>query len=205
MGNIDQDSYNIRLQKLICCIGTLGGEIQGMIAVGNDCYKEKLKKLKILVGYLEAIECYNTQEETNATATFTFTGNPGSGSGSIELFVDGVSISGVFNVVSGTVAYNNQQLADQINNYQSTYLAEVVDEVITITGTCALSNLTIEEQDRTGWSTTITDFTGGVCAENCLTETQVLSMFDRVSNYCGICFPNAEYNYTDSLESSEPI
>lgn len=196
---ITQDSINIRLQKLICCIGTLGGEIQGMIAVGNECYKEKLKHLKILVGYLDALKCYNVTEETNAVATFTFLGDPGSGTGSIEFFVNGVSISGIYNVTTGTLLQNNQWLADQINNYSTDYIAEVVDGIINITGDCHNHTLDFTDTNRTGWGTMSTNFTGGNCIDNCLTETQVLAMFDKVSEYCDICFPNAEYNFTNSL------
>lgn len=196
---ITQDSINIRLQKLICCIGTLGGEIQGMIAVGNECYKEKLKHLKILVGYLDALKCYNVTEETNAVATFTFLGDPGSGTGSIEFFVNGVSISGIYNVTTGTLLQNNQWLADQINNYSTDYIAEVVDGIINITGDCHNHTLDFTDTNRTGWGTMSTNFTGGNCIDNCLTETQVLTMFDKVSEYCDICFPNAEYNFTNSV------
>ena len=208
MANITQDSLNIRLQKLICCIGTLGGEIQGMIAVGNNCYKEKLKKLKILIGYLEALECYSLAEETLATATFTFLGTPGTGTGTINFYINGVSISGDFEVIPGTILDNNTALANQINNTQSTYVASIDNDTgnVIITGTCSNFEFSaIIDNNRTGWGIEYTEGIGGICVDNCLTEEQVLAMFDRVSNYCDICFPNAEYNFTDSLISSTPV
>lgn len=199
---ITQDSINIRLQKLICCIGTLGGEIQGMIAVGNECYKEKLKHLKILVGYLDALKCYNVTEETNAVATFTFLGDPGNGTGTINFYINGATISGDFEVIPGTILDNNTALANQINDTQSTYVATIDPDTgnIIITGTC--SDFTFSDiitENRTGWGIEFADGTGGICVANCITEEQVLTMFDRVSSYCDICFPNAEYNFTSSL------
>lgn len=205
MANITQDSLNIRLQKLICCIGTLGGEIQGMIAVGNDCYKEKLKKLKILVGYLNALQCYSLNEPTLATGYVVIFGIPSGGS--LEVFINNLSISGPYTMTNGTAAYEMQQLANQINDYQSTYVAEysALDARINITGTCGNPTLSLEEVDKTGWGSGSAGLTGGICVDNCLTEEQVLAMFDRVSTYCDICYPNAQFNFTDSLISTTPV
>lgn len=205
MANITQDSLNIRLQKLICCIGTLGGEIQGMIAVGNDCYKEKLEKLKILVGYLNALECYSLDEPTLATGYIqlfgSFTG------GSVDVSVNNISISGIYDMTNSSAAVEMTQLAAQINDYQSTYVAEydVDTNRINITGTCNDQDLSVEEIDKTAWGSGAVGLTGGICVDNCLTEEQVLAMFDRVSKYCDICFPSAQYNFTDSLISTTPV
>lgn len=200
MANITQDSLDIRLQKLICCIGTLGGEIQGMIAVGNDCYKEKLRNLKTLVGYLEALECYSLEENTLATGYVQIFGS--TTAGSIEIFINGVSISGVYNMTNSTAAVEMQNLTAQINDYQTSYVASYnsASARIDITGGCHETQvLSIEELNKTAWSSGAVGLTGGICVDNCLTETQVLTIFDKVSKYCDICFPSAEYNFTTSL------
>lgn len=198
MSNITQDSLDIRLQKLICCIGTLGGEIQGMIAVGNDCYKEKLQKLKILVGYLEALECYSI-DDTSVNSTGTLEITKSSAGLSIEVFVNNISISGIYNTTSTNVVVQAALLTAAINAYQSTYVAvhTIGTGIITITGNCSNEPLTVTAD--VGLDITVSGLTGGTCSTNCLTEEQVLVMFDRVSQYCDICFPSTEYNFNNSL------
>lgn len=188
----NQENYNIRLQKLICCIGNIGGEIQSMIAVGNDCYKEKLEKLKILQGYLEVLECYSLEEETLSTAIIDISEISGADE-TIEIFVNGISISGEYITTSSDHDIEEEGLVSQINNYQSVYVAVRANSIITITGTC--SNNILTALTSNGVELDITNFSGGNCVDNCVTEDQVLSMFDRVSTYCDICFPNPEYIY----------
>ena len=61
---ITQDNINFRLTHLQCCIGKLGEDITNSISIGN-CYLDKLNKLKILVGYFDALNCYDIESENN--------------------------------------------------------------------------------------------------------------------------------------------
>lgn len=201
---ISQQSLDVRLQKLICCIGDLAGQIADSLAIGG-CYTEKLQKLKILNGYLEALKCYSIEDEDiNATGTLTLTGVASSDL-SIEVLVNGISISGIYNTTSTVVGTQASLLTAAINSYQSAYTAvhTIGTGIITITGICSDDPLTVDADE--GITITATGLTGGHCSTNCLTEEQVLEMFERVSKYCNICFPSAEYNFTNSLYSTTPI
>lgn len=191
---ISQENMDIRLQRLICCIGNLAGDIANSISIGG-CYTEKLFKLKILIGYLEALECYSiNDEEILASGTIQLNSIVSSGL-DIEVFVNGINISGTYTTISTNAANNTRLLGEQINSYQNTYLTtyDSVTRTLTITGKCSNDIITINSDD--GITSTITGLSGGVCSTNCITEDQVLDMFEKVSNYCNICFPNPEYNF----------
>lgn len=196
MSNIlTQENLDIRLQRLICCIGTLGGEIQGMIAVGNDCYKEKLAKLKILIGYLRALECYSIEDE-EVLSTGILSAVRVAINNSVEIFANGISISGLYTATTGNLNQELYKLALAINAYQNSYVATfngIGSGTITITGLCSNPPLTVEAD--VAFPLQAIGMSGGICTTNCLTEEQILKMFDRVSEYCDICFPGADYTY----------
>ncbi len=199
-GLISQNSLDIRLQKLICCIGTLGGKIADNLSIGS-CYTEKLEKLKILIGYLEALECYSiSDEDILATGTIKLISIPTSGV-EINILVNGISISGIFTTTATGINSQSNALVNQINSYQSTYVATYTlgSQTITLTGLCTNDTISLTTSDEK-LTYTVIGFSGGYCSINCLTEDQVLEMFERVSKYCEICFPSAEYNFVSTPE-----
>jgi hypothetical protein len=190
---ITQENLNIRLQRLNCCIGNLGGEVQGLIAIGDSCYKEKLAILKVLQGYLEALQCYTLNTNvTTASGSITldslFVNDE-----ILQVLADGVPIMEPVTLVFDPI-YSFNSIVAAINDY-GTYSAEVaIDFKSMIIASTSCDNPTLTFLNPiTG--VTLSGFEGGLCLENCLTEKQILTMFDKVSEYCNICFPNSEYTF----------
>lgn len=201
--SISQSSLDIRLQKLICCIGNLAGEVANQLFIGG-CFEEKLRQLKILIGYLEALECYSIdEEEIFANGTIILSGL--SIADEINILINGTSISGIYTVPPDLSINNLEEIISLINSVQSSYIAEFVtgDHItpdhILITGLC--SNDILSGTISGIGSIITTGLSGGHCSLNCLTEDQVLNMFEKVSEYCDICFPSSDYQFTNSLIS----
>lgn len=188
---------DIRLQKLECCLGNLAGEISNQLAIGG-CFDEKLEKLKLLTGYFETLKCYSIKSDTLATGTIQITAI---GDGTINVLVNGITISGIYNVIKNTVCESMSILTQQINSIQSIYIATYTvlntgQCIISLTGKCTNETLSVE---TTGLNTvSVSGLSGGNCIGNCITEEKVLDMFETVSEYCEICFPNENYQFTNS-------
>jgi len=200
--SISQQDLNVRLQLLNCCIGTMAGILVDKIKIGAKDVNCKLQELQVLQRMLKYIQCYKVSiEEVQSVGGFQITVlNIGY---TLEIFVNGVSITGVQTAVTTNRNTTMHALVDIINAYQSVYTASINEtgdlHSVILHGPCEGGIVTYETDSLDGnIEVSTTDLEGGVCGEeydNCLTETQLLSMIDWMATKCGICFQPLGFNY----------
>lgn len=202
---ISQIDLTTRLQLSGCKFSDLAQRFNKDLLYGRKCVTENRTDLMLLNVYLEMLECYKVGipevrshgnfQITTLTVGFT-----------LEIFIDGVSITGVQTSVSTNRNTTMHALVGIINNYQSTYTA-VINETgdlysVDIYGPCAGGELTYTTNATGGEiELSITDLKNGVCAveyDNCLTEEELLVVFDKISDLTNICFQPIGFTYTEN-------
>jgi len=199
MSILSQQDLNVRLQLLNCCIGTKAGILVDKIKIGAKDVNCKLQDLQVMQNMLKYIQCYNVN-----------TGD-GRSSGSIQIitlnvgFTLGMTINGTELIPTFTIATNDRNFTmdafvTYINSTQTTYTAVLnTDDAlysIELYGPCANADIVYTTNaPKEEVELLITDLTTEGCRENCLTETQVISMIDWMANKCGICFQPPGFNY----------
>lgn len=200
--NLNQQDFNVRLQLINCCLGTKTSELIDKIKIGAKDSNCKLQDLQVGLNMLKYLSCYKLPiEEVQSVGSFQIT-TLTSGY-TLEVFVDGVSITGLQTSVSNNRNASMTALVNIINNYQTTYTAVLNTEndlyQVDIYGPCTGGEVTYETDARMGEIVLSTeDLTGGICAveyDNCLTEEEVYAMFDFLSKKCAICFQPPGFNY----------
>lgn len=202
---ISQIDLTTRLQLSGCKFSDLAQRFNKDLLYGRKCVTENRTDLMLLNVYLEMLECYKVGipevrshgnfQITTLTVGFT-----------LEIFIDGVSITGVQTSVSTNRNTTMHALVGIINNYQSTYTA-VINETgdlysVDIYGPCAGGELTYTTNATGGEiELSITDLKNGVCGveyDNCLTEDELLVVFDKISDLTNICFQPIGFTYTEN-------
>ena len=202
MVSINQQDLNVRLQLVNCCLGTKASELIDKIKIGAKDSNCKLQDLQVGLNMLKYLACYKVDTEevqsqgyfqvTTATAGFT-----------LEIFIDGVSITGPQNITSPNRNTIMTAAVAIINSYQDVYTAtlDTTNDLykVIISGPCEGGIITYETDATKGEIVLgVEDLSGGICKKiynNCLTEDQVLAMFDFLSTKCGICFQPLGFNY----------
>lgn len=202
--SISQQDLDVRLQLTGCKYGELANRYANDLKYGKKCANTNGRNLALLNAYLELMGCYNVSvPETLSEGSFQITTL--TVGFTLEIFIDGVSITGVQTSISTNRNTTMHTLVGIINNYQSTYTA-VINETgdlhsVDIYGPCTGGELTYTTNATGGEiELSTTNLTGGVCTveyDNCLTEDQMNTMFDSISKLTKICFQPLGYTYTE--------
>lgn len=202
---ISQQDLNVRLQLAGCKFSDLAQRFNKDLLYGRKCVTENRTDLMLLNVYLEMLECYRigipevqsvgSFQITTLTLGFT-----------LEVFVDGVSITGVQTAIISNRNTAMTALVTIINNYQSTYTAVLNTEndlyKVDLYGPCTGGEVTYETNATMGEIVLSTeDLTGGVCAveyDNCLTEDELKTIIDKISTLTGLCFQPYGFTYSES-------
>lgn len=202
---ISQQDLDVRLQLSGCKFSDLAQRFNKDLIYGRKCVTENRTDLMLLNVYLEMLECYKVgipevQSVGNfqiTTLTVGFT---------LDIFINGVSITGVQTSVSTNRNTTMHALVDIINNYQSTYIA-VINQTgdlhsVDLYGPCIGGTITYTTNATGGEiELSTTDLTGGVCAveyDNCLTEEELEVVFDKISDLTTLCFKPLGFTYEEN-------
>jgi hypothetical protein len=190
MSIFNQTDFTVRLQTINCCISTLTNQLLTKIKIGSKDVDCKLKELQVIQEMFEVLKCYNVNDETLSTGIIEIIEiNPGD---VVSIFIGGTLIG------TGTAGGSNEAnamigLANIINATQTVYTATFDPDyskgAIRITGICNNLPITYTLVGDPGSEIIVTGLTGGVCINNCLTDTQVSSMMDYIFTKCGECIP----------------
>ena len=199
-----QQDNNVRVQLLTCCISDKAKDISDKLFLGipQDCQQNTMN---LMIAMKDALSCYKPNNgEVLATGTLTLTAGNGN---TITVFVNSVQICLPVTFITDLTT-TATAIATAINAYTSNpdYTATSSGQVVTISAveesgdspnTFVVSYTTTSGGGLTSMTATVTAMTGGVDADvtkNCLTQTEVDSMWDYISSKCHICF--APYNTT---------
>jgi hypothetical protein len=202
MSTLTQQDFDVRLQLINCCIGNKAGTLIDKIKIGAKDVNCKLQDLEVSIKMLEYLKCYKLDiPEVQSVGSFQITTL--TVGFTLEIFIDGVSITGIQTASITNRNTTMHALVNIINSYQSTYTA-VINETgdlhsVDLYGPCEGGTLTYETDGTSGEiELSLTDLEGGECAieyNNCLTEDQIIAMIDWMSNKCNLCFQPPGFLY----------
>lgn len=202
---ISQQDLDVRLQLSGCKFSELAQRFNRDLLYGRKCVTENRTDLMLLNVYLEMLECYKVgipevQSHGNFQITVLEIGY------TLEIFINGISITGVQTSTTTNRNSTMHALVDIINNYQSTYTA-VINETgdlhsVDLYGPCegGILTYTTDSLDD-GIELSVTDLEGGVCAieyDNCLTEKELEVVFDKISDLTTLCFKPLGFTYEEN-------
>lgn len=202
---ISQQDLNVRLQLAGCKYSDLAQRFNKDLLYGRKCVTENRTDLMLLNVYLEMLECYKVGiPEVESVGYFQITTL--SIGYTLEIFVNGVSITGVQTSVTTNRNTTMTALVTIINNYQSVYTASLDTTsdlyIVTLTGPCTGGIITYETSAQKEEITLKTqNLTDGVCEvtyDNCLTEDELLVVFDKISDLTSLCFKPLGFTYTEN-------
>ena len=163
-----------------------------------DCLQDKLFLFK---EYIEALECYNVY--TGGSGYYKITNNANSRHilFTITIYVNNVSIGSVTTNSNDPVA-TMQQLAININDYQSDYtavynsLSQQIDITSDITKIPADNGELSFHTTWTALESTISGLEGGIDnTDNCYTEDQIKQIINNIEKLTGCCFQTLGFQY----------
>ena len=124
MASINQQDLNVRLQLAGCKFSDLAQRFNKDLLYGRKCVTENRTDLMLLNVYLEILECYKLDKpEVESVGSFQITTL--SIGYTLEIFVNGVSITGVQTSVTTNRNTTMHALVSIINSYQSVYTASL--------------------------------------------------------------------------------
>ena len=216
MATLLRNDVLIRLRKTMDRASGLTETISNKYANGIIPCQEDIKKMELLIAYIEILSCYEPPiSEILATGTFTLTGT----TGSVRVHINGVPITDAAESFSSNLNTTATALAASITadtsspNYTATSSSAVVT-VIAATGSGDKVNRFRITTSNTGDMDigTITHMNGGVLAreddDNCMTEAVVLEVFSHISELLNLKFapPATTYiNPNDRFEQTEEL
>lgn len=202
---VSQQDLGVRLQLAGCKFSELAQRFNKDLLYGRKCVTENRTDLMLLNVYLEMLECYKVGiPEVESVGSFQITTL--SIGYTLEIFVNGVSITGIQTSVTINRNTTMHALVAIINSYQSVYTASI-DETgdlhsVILTGPCTGGIVTYETNATKGEIVvSTTDLEGGVCEvtyNNCLTEDELLVVFDKISDLTSLCFQPLGFTYTEN-------
>jgi len=217
MYNITQQDLNVRLQLTGCAYSKLANEFADNLKYGRKCSIDNEKTLLLLNAYIELIECYKldtTIVSTNTTASFNIADYMDGGDAllsTVQFIFNGVVVGDAYPVATEE---DLLYIVDQLNLLQSDYVVALTGlgifkpTIFTFTGSCSTTT-PISVQLYYGERSLLVPLTLtlGECINgkiikkynNCISETQLLNMFDNISKITGICFQPIGFAYTPIL------
>lgn len=185
----------IRQQLILQKIAELGNVYADDLRCGKKCELKDRDKLLMLEIYNELINDYKLASNgINSIATIEIQFlTPGKVFNVYQFFVDGTPITDVLQYTLTGIDDNLNVLnsiVNSINTYQNIFTATLSETTVIVNGPCT-NGLMTSETLLCGFI--YTNFTGGICNElittNCITEEQIQTLFDTISEEYNICFP----------------
>lgn len=202
---MNQTDLNVRLQLAGCKFSDLAQRFNKDLLYGRKCVTENRTDLMLLNIYLEMLECYKVGiPEVESVGSFQITTL--TIGFTLEIFVDGVSITGLQTSVITNRNTTMTALVNIINTYQSTYTAslDTTNDLYTVVlrGPCTGGVVTYTTDATKGEIVLSTeDLANGVCEteyNNCLTEEELSTIIDKISTLTGLCFQPYGFTYSES-------
>lgn len=215
MSNLTQQDLNVRLQLTSCAYSNLANSFANNLKYGRKCAVDNEKTLLLLNAYIELIECYKLDEETipsDTTASFNIADYFGDfvALSTVQFIFDGVVVGDAYPVVT---EFDLIYIVDQLNLLQSDYVVALTGSgifkptIFTFTGSCS-TTIPISVELFYGERSELLPLTLtlGECASggikkynNCISEKQLLTIFDKISKITKICFPPITIIYTPNI------
>lgn len=204
---ISQQDLDVRLQLAGCKFSDLAQRFNKDLLYGRKCVTENRTDLMLLNVYLEMLECVKIVETVYPTTSFRVSKNTFPG-WQAYFTSNGVVISDTV-TLTGVDATDAELLADSIVDYgaegwSSEYrFVHPVGEYVDITGPCETPELYINVIISGVTTTVLVPWvTEGVCGgyseDNCLTEEELLVVFDKISDLTSLCFQPLGFTYTEN-------
>lgn len=196
MIDLNQQDLNVRLQLTNCCVGEKTVNLLAKVKIGSKDVDCKLQELQVLQEMLKYLKCYDVNA-VDVLATGTVEINVIPAGSTINVLVNGISISGLYTRTSAIQSTEMINLTAQINAFQSFYMA-VFDPLQGAFGkiviTSKICNSQLLQATIVNATVTLNGLTG-ICSANCLTEIQAQAMFDWISKKCDTCFKSPGFSY----------
>jgi hypothetical protein len=214
--SISQQDLTVRLQLTGCAYSKLANEFADNLKYGRKCAIDNEKTLLLLNAYIELIECYKldtTIVSTNTTASFNIADYMDGGAAllsTVQFVFDGVVVGGAYAVLS---ELDLLHIVDQLNLLQSDYVVALTGSgifkptIFTFTGSCSTTiPISVilsygERSELLPLTLTLGECESGGIKKynNCISEVQLLSIFDKISKITGVCFQPLGFTYTPVL------
>lgn len=200
---ISLTDITVRRQLAGCEYGELALELANDLRYGRKCATKHLNNLLLLNAYIELLELYTPEYDKSGTIHQNIS-NAGLSAGNIvNVFSNGVSISGAVTLASSSVSAIATQLVTAINAYQSTITAVSSNngrKEIVVSLTLPCTNPVITATVNGGAPVTLTYFRYGECSinRNCLSEEQTEEVVDKIQKLTDLCFMSYGFTYTES-------
>lgn len=192
--SLNQTDLDVRLQLTNCCIGNLTKELLNKIKLGAKDVDCKLTTLVIIEEMLEYLKCYDTNI-INISSTGSLTSYLYDTSYICSMYIgDTLITSGHIDTL---VHVQNLLTAfDTLTGYTTVLTNNGESYTISFTGDCDSEDVRFYVNNNKSPVTYTALMTGGLCnSGNCLTEVQVLAMFDWISTKCKLCFQYPGFSY----------
>jgi hypothetical protein len=208
--SISQQDINVRLQLTGCAYSKLANEFANNLKYGRKCSIDNEKTLLLLNAYIELIECYKLDSiEIKSIGYYNVETVFVSLFDTYEAYIDGVLMAGPLSILDYTelavfIDTFNTNASIYFPGYSVAYVPSALKTIeLAFSGPCSGGSVTMVHNLESGSETTVVELTGGVCKgfkyNNCISETQLLNMFDNISKITGICFQPIGFAYTPIL------
>lgn len=205
MASINQQDLNVRLQLAGCKYSDLAQRFNKDLLYGRKCVTENRTDLMLLNVYLEMLECYKVDiPEVESVSVFQITTL--TVGFTLEILVNGEVLIPEYTSPTTNRNLTMSLMVDYINANQSVYTAslDTTNDLykVVLTGPCTGGTVTYKTSAAKGEIVLSTeDLTGGVCEvtyDNCLTEDELLVVFDKISDLTSLCFKPLGFTYTEN-------
>jgi hypothetical protein len=216
MSAVSQQDLNVRLQLTGCAYSKLANEFANNLKYGRKCAIDNEKTLLLLNAYIELMECYQLElvsTYSNTTASFNFLDYYEIGLLTTEFYFNDVLVGEPYEIDS---ELDLENAAAELNLLQSDYVITLeVDiskpsskpSILVFTGSCSTTTSISIVFNYDGGRSQILNLplSLGNCSSrtkkynNCISEKQLLSIFDKISKITGVCFKPLGFTYTPVL------
>lgn len=206
--SISQQDLTVRLQLASCAYSELANSFANNLKYGRKCSIDNEKTLLLLNAYIELIECYKLNvaavNNVNSSVLINLGYSPTS---TILIGINGTAITPNLPIVNYA---NVEYIANLFNSLQSEIVLTATDRStffdqifeLSFSGPCNGSSVNVLYSSGEVSRDFVLLLENGICASpeikynNCISEEQLLSIFDRISKITGVCFQPIGFTYT---------
>lgn len=190
---------NIILTNAYCCISKQAAKVSKLLSIGDRCAQREVEKLKLLIDYVEALKCYNTEtinsefllrvDSDDFKDNFLAISNP--------LKIYRITINGVEYTQAGDGVSSKGEIFESIIATISTILsyyitADYVKEgkgfnYVYIVAECYITSIIFDTTTSLNHGLFSNIVPGNCKIENCLSEDNFDIIKSRIMDICDIC------------------
>ncbi len=188
------ENLNIILTNAQCCISKQSVIVSKLLSIGDKCAKNKVEQLKLLIDYVDALRCYNTETTSSEFILKTYINSYFQISDSLktyQIIIDGVSYIEQGDGVR-TIGEIYENIISGISNILSYYttpekLIAPTFVYINITAKCDVNSITFNTLQPGPSALFINTVPGNCEIKNCLSEEDYNTIRSNIMNICDIC------------------